>query len=171
MSKGYDETAKWSGKVCLENEADKLISEHCLDRSCFVQSMILGHSGGQHSDPKLQSNERILYGWTGCIYRVGSTFDYRSICEGGLIAGRMRVSTGTTDVLLHSSGSHERMNADISIRTERTEENSIPIEMGTNAWRSILVSFGDRAKQRMGVLENPLPMQSCDMIQCQLIAW
>ena len=44
----------------------------------------------------------------------------------------------TTDMLLYSSRSHGNVDC-TSIRTERTERNTMPIEMETNAEINILV--------------------------------
>ena len=45
------------------------------------------HSGGERHDPRLQKNVHVLYGCSDYIFHVGSSYDYRSIWDGGLIAG------------------------------------------------------------------------------------
>ena len=49
------------------------------------------HSGGEEINPRLQHN------MSDHIYHVGSSYDYRSTCDGGLIAG------GLGKMLLYSS--------------------------------------------------------------------
>ena len=48
---------------------------------------VQGYSGGQQIGPRLQNHVLILHGWSDYIYHLGSSFDYRSTCEAGLIAG------------------------------------------------------------------------------------
>ena len=64
------------------NGTDKIRFEYCLENMRSVQ----GHSGGQQFDPELQNIVLVSYGWSDSISHVGSSFDFRSICEGGLIA-------------------------------------------------------------------------------------
>ena len=45
-------------------------------------------------DQKLLNNVLIPYGWTDCTHHVGSAFDYRSVSEGGLVAGEIGVRQG-----------------------------------------------------------------------------
>ena len=60
-----------------------------------------------------------------------------------------RSSRRTTCMLLCSSRSDGNIDAHSSRRTQRTETNSIQIEMETNAQCSILVWFATRAQQRI----------------------
>ena len=78
-----------TGNDVWKNGTDKIRIDCCLDRIRQIQHMrsVQGHSGGQQIDPRLQNTVLIPYGWSDYIYHVGSSFDYRSICEGGLIAG------------------------------------------------------------------------------------
>ena len=55
---------------------------------------------------------------TDSIDCVPPKLDYQSICEGGLLAGRIGVQKKTTDVLLHNSRSHGNIDAHSSIRTD-----------------------------------------------------
>ena len=71
----------------------------------------------------------IHHGWSDYIYYVGSSFDCRSICEGGLIAGGIGVREGRQTRFLRQS-IPRNIDAHSSIRTEK---NSIQIEMTTNA--------------------------------------
>ena len=58
----------------------------------------------------------------------------------------------TTDVLLYGSGSHGHIDDHSSIRTERTEDDSLQIEMGTNAQCCIyLVCFVSRKNKGLEV--------------------
>ena len=71
------------------NRDQKLRFECCLDEYNQVQSMrsVQGHSGREHINPRLQNNVLVPCGWSDHLHHMGSTYDYRSMCEGGLTAG------------------------------------------------------------------------------------
>ena len=65
-----------------------------------------------------RTNVIILYGWSDYIYLVGSSFDYTSICEGGLTAGGSGVRTGRQTCFFTAVDPME-----ISVLTPRYELN------------------------------------------------
>ena len=99
----------------------------------------------QNNDPKLHSNVRIPCGWTDYMDHVGSTVDCRSLSEGSLIASGIWVREGRQTCFFATMDPMKVMHADTSIRTERTETNSIHITMVSDAQSSKWVSCGTRA--------------------------
>ena len=63
------------------------------DRTRLVSSIASGRSGAQVG-ATLQSNINIPDGWTKFMYHMGPSRDFRSIVEGGLIAGGMSTQKG-----------------------------------------------------------------------------
>ena len=142
-SKGF-ETAKWA----LKNGTDKVRFEYCV----CVRS-VQGQSGGQHIDPILQSNVPIPHGWTDYIYHVGSTFDYRSISEGGLVVGGVGVREGCHTCFFTAVDPMEA-----SMLTPRYEPNepwNIPLKLRWGLRHTAAYWFNLKlAQQRIGTWAN-----------------
>ena len=69
--------------------------EYCIDNLGNPQyrRAIEAHSVGAKIDAQLQRNITIPYGWTKSLCHIGSSYDYRSIVEGGLFVGGISSQT------------------------------------------------------------------------------
>ena len=72
------------------------VFEYCVDNNHHIQYMrsVQGHSARLRIDSTLQNIVSIPHGWTDYIYHVGSTFDYKSLSERGIIVSGIGVRQG-----------------------------------------------------------------------------
>ena len=74
---------------CLVKGINRIRFECCLEQRGQIKYLGApeGHSGGVRIDPTLHNNVQISFGWTDHMYHVGSTWDYRSVVDAGLLSG------------------------------------------------------------------------------------
>ena len=152
-------------RIFLENGTDKIRFEYCLDRNRQIQYMrsVQSHSAGLGIDPKLQNNVPFLHERTDCIYHVGSTFDYRSFSEGGVIAGGLGVREGRQACFSTAGGCH----GSIEPNEPRTFQNKLRWGLTHNAVYWFYLRLAHKGKH----LGKSSPVQSYSMAPCQEIAW
>ena len=127
-----------------------------------------GHSGGIRIDPKLQSNVLIPYGWTDKTDRVGSTFDYRSLSEGGLIAGGIGVRQGRQTCFFTAV---DPMNVSmLTPRDEPNESRKIPYKLTGDEGTTCLLDL-KTAHDKGWVFWQTITHAITFYNQCQLIAF
>ena len=106
-------------------------------------------------------NIEIPHGWTIFLYHVGSSCEYRSIVEGGLIAGGNQQSKRKASLLLYSYRSDERADVDSTFRRKRITKDSIQNELEKFTKYSTSVRSSNCSRQRIGILSVK---EQCDII-------
>ena len=86
------QTTNWDAQqrtTCLMTCTSKVRFLYCLNQRGQIKYLraLQGQSGRVKVDPTLQNNVKIPYGWTDYINLLGSTWDYRSTVDAGLLAG------------------------------------------------------------------------------------
>ena len=72
---------------CLVKGINRIRFECCFEQRGQIKYLRApeGHSGGVSIDPTLQNNVQTSFGWTDHMYHVGSTWDYYSVVDAGLL--------------------------------------------------------------------------------------
>ena len=80
-----------SGRDASNTDPTRSGPECCVDILGNPQYLrgIQAYSGGAKLDAKLQSNTKIPNKWTTFLYHNGSSYDHKSMVEGGLVARRI----------------------------------------------------------------------------------
>ena len=127
--------------TCIMTCTSKVRFGYCLNQRGQIKYLraLQGHSGRVRLDPTLQNNVKIPYGWTDYINLGGSTWDYRSTVDAGLLAGGNGDNLGRHTCFLHSSQHFMRVRRRSLIWKWTPSKGSIQNEMEKELRRSLLV--------------------------------